>query len=85
MIQDPMNPSVVLSRAQLLEGAVETTWPRIQPHLGHPLSERLNLTTEKCAQEVHDYQPLLSQLLDDLAQGLQLAEVLLHHPVPPGR
>jgi hypothetical protein len=45
MIQDLVD----LGRGQLLrEGAIETTWPRVQPHLGLPLSERLDPMTKKC-------------------------------------
>jgi hypothetical protein len=43
-----VDPSVDLCRAQLLEeGAVGTTWSRIQPHLGHAQLERLDPATKK--------------------------------------
>jgi hypothetical protein len=57
MIQDLEDLGVNLHIAQLLrERAIGTTWPWVQPHLGHPLSERLNSVTEKCLQEVHSHQ-----------------------------
>jgi hypothetical protein len=61
MIQDLVDLSVDLCLAQLIrEKAIKTTWPRVQPHLGHPLSEQLNPTIEKYPQEVHARQSLPS-------------------------
>jgi hypothetical protein len=82
MIQDLVDLGVDLRRAQLLgEGVIETTWPRLHPHLDHSLSEWLNPATETCPQEVHACQPLLPQLLYNLMQGPQLAEVLPGHSI----
>jgi hypothetical protein len=61
MIQDFVDLGVDLHLTQLFgERAIETTWPLAQPHLGDPLVEWLNPATEKCPQEVHARQPLLS-------------------------
>jgi hypothetical protein len=81
-----MNPSIHFLRTQFLGGgAVGVAQSRIHPHLSPLPLERLNLVAEKCLQEVHPGQPLLTQLLKILTQGLQLAEVLPSHSISPRR
>jgi hypothetical protein len=59
--QDFVDTCVDLRFAQLHgEGDIGTTWPRVQPHYSHPLTERLNPATEKCLQKLHSRQSLLS-------------------------
>jgi hypothetical protein len=54
MVQDLEDPFVDLPIAQLLgEGAIGITWPQVQPYLGHPQPEWLDLVVEKCPQQVH--------------------------------
>jgi hypothetical protein len=81
-----VDPGVDLYCIRVLGGgAVQTTWPWIQAHLGLSPSERLDPVTEEHPQEVHPRQPLLPQLLKDLAHGMQLAKVPPSHPVPSRR
>jgi hypothetical protein len=83
-VQDLMDLGINFRRAQFLGGgAVRVARSRIHPHLGPLPQEQLDLAAEKCPQKVHLGQPLLSQLLKGLAQGLQLAEVLPSHSISP--
>jgi hypothetical protein len=81
-VQDLMDSGINFHRAKFLRGgAVGAARSKIHPHLGPPPQERFDLAAEKCSQKVHLGQPLLSQLLKGLAQGLQLVEVLPSHSI----
>jgi hypothetical protein len=63
---------------------VEAAGPQICPHLHLSHPKWLDPLTEERPQEVSPGQPLMSQLLKVLAQGLYLVKVLLSRPLSPG-
>jgi hypothetical protein len=78
-----MDLGVDLCLAQLLEErAVETTWPRVQPHLGHLLTKRLNSMTKKCPQKVHTIIPTHHSCWMTLCKGCSLLRSFLATPYP---
>jgi hypothetical protein len=85
IIHDLVDSGVNLHRSQLLgESVVETTWPQIQSHLRHPLSELLNPATENVHKRCMPVSPSCRNCWMTYA-GVQLAESLLRHLVTLGR
>jgi hypothetical protein len=84
MSKNPLDLGVDLCIAQLYgEGTTGTIWPWIHP-FGHlsPMKE-LDPVAEKGLQELRAHQPFFQEFPNDLPQGLQPAEVLLSHTIPP--